>query len=86
MGKLAIHGGPPVIDGVLAPYRTIGEEERAAVDRVMRSGMLSGFIGEWCDAFYGGPEVRELEVRWTETFTIHMKGQTSPKSPAIPRG
>lgn len=68
MGILAIKGGAPVLDKTLAPYRTIGEEERMAVERVMRSGVLSAFVGLWCDEFHGGPEVRELEARWAKTF------------------
>jgi dTDP-4-amino-4,6-dideoxygalactose transaminase len=68
MAKLAISGGTPVLNTALAPYRTIEEEERLAVDRVMRSGVLSDFVGLWCDEFYGGPEVRELEARWAKTF------------------
>ena len=68
MSKLALLGGNPVIDRPLTPYRTIGEEERAAVDRVMSSGKLSGFVGAWCDDFAGGPEVRAFEAAWCERF------------------
>ena len=52
----------------LAPYRSIGEEERMAVDAVMRSGLLSGYVGAWCEAFDGGPVVREFESRFAATF------------------
>ena len=27
----------------------------------MNKGKLSGFVGAWCNDFYGGPMVRELE-------------------------
>ncbi len=65
---LALLGGSPIIDHTLSPYRTVGEEERAAVDRVMQSGNLSGFIGEWCDEFNGGPEIQAFEAAWTNHF------------------
>lgn len=68
MTELAIFGGPPVLTRALKPYATIGEEERLAVEAVMRSGMLSGYVGAWCDAFDGGPVVREFEQRFAQTF------------------
>lgn len=68
MSKLALLGGSPLIDRPLIPYSTIGEEERRAVNRVMSSGKLSGFVGAWCDDFGGGPEVRAFEAAWCERF------------------
>ncbi len=68
--KLALFGGTPVIDRQLKPYRTIGDEERAAVDQVMKTGELSGFVGAWCDAFNGGPQVRAFEAAWQEKFGV----------------
>ena len=68
--KLALFGGTPAIDHDLKPYRTIGDEERAAVDRVMETGELSGFVGAWCDAFNGGPQVQAFEAAWQETFDV----------------
>ncbi len=62
MEDLALFGGKPVIDYALARYRTVGPEERAAVDRVLASGVLSGFVGAWCDHFHGGPEIRSFEA------------------------
>ncbi|MEM7122374.1 MAG: DegT/DnrJ/EryC1/StrS family aminotransferase [Pseudomonadota bacterium] len=70
MSNLALFGGAPVIDYAFKPYRTIGEEEREAVDRVMRTGELSGFIGAWCDAFNGGPQIQAFEAAWCETFGV----------------
>lgn len=48
----------------------IGQEERDAVLRVMDRGVLSGYQGNWSDAFYGGPEVREMEREWAEYFGV----------------
>lgn len=70
VSKLAILGGEPVIKTPLTLYRSIGSEEAEAVQRVMRSGQLSSFIGAWSDDFYGGPEVRELERLWAKRFKV----------------
>jgi len=48
----------------------IGAEEREAVLRVMDRGILSGYQGNWSDAFYGGPEVKALEKEWAEYFKV----------------
>ena len=68
MSNLAILGGTPAVGIPLTPYRSIGEEERAAVDAVMRSGLLSGYVGAWCDAFDGGPVIKEFEARFAKAF------------------
>jgi dTDP-4-amino-4,6-dideoxygalactose transaminase len=56
----------------------IGEEEKAAVMRVLDSGVLSGFLaGE----LHGGPEVQALEKEWAEYFgfkhAVAMNSATS---------
>jgi len=66
--SLALLGGQPVITGPLAPYRSIGREEAAAVARVMDSGRLSSFIGAWCPEFDGGPEIKAFEAAWARRF------------------
>lgn len=84
MSTLALLGGKPEIDRELAAYRTIGEEERRAVDRVMQTGELSGYVGAWCDAFDGGPEVRAFEAAWAERFkTAHAVAVNSNTSGLI---
>ena len=42
---LAIKGGSQAIPDPFPPYRSLGEEEVAAANRVLRSGVLSAFIG-----------------------------------------
>ncbi len=65
---LAINGGTPVRTEIFPGYNTIGAEEEAAVIRVLRSGVLSKFLGCWDEDFYGGPEVRALEAEWATYF------------------
>lgn len=72
MAQLAINGGEPVRakDDLFPGYNPIGEEEKAAVTRVLDSGILSGFLGQWTPEFYGGPEVQALEKEWAEKFGV----------------
>jgi len=52
-------------------YNPIGEEEVKAVEAVVRSGMLSDFIGAKYDVkFFGGKNVQELEKRWAEYHQV----------------
>jgi len=68
--KLAIHGGPKAIETPFPPYRSLGDEERQAVLRVMDSGVLSGFIGRDHPAFEGGPEVQAMQRLWAQRFGV----------------
>ena len=68
--KLAVNGGQPVRTKPFPAYNTIGEEEKAAVNRVLDSGILSQFLGCWHQDFYGGPEVQALEKEWAEYFGV----------------
>ncbi|TCS62997.1 DegT/DnrJ/EryC1/StrS family aminotransferase [Varunaivibrio sulfuroxidans] len=70
MTELALLGGKPLREKLFPAYRPIGEEERAAVDAVMRGGVLSRFLGAWHDDFYGGDQVRAFEARWAEAFAV----------------
>lgn len=68
--RLAIDGGTPAIRKKFKKYNPIGIEERKAADRVMKSGVLSGFVGGWCEEFLGGPEVRAFEEEWAKAFSV----------------
>jgi len=70
MAILAINGGKKIIDTPLAPYSTIGNEEKNAVVKLMKDGILSKFIGAYCDDFYGGPKIQEFENLWSNIFNI----------------
>ncbi len=81
MAKLALLGGAPVRTEPFAAYNTIGDEEKAAVLKVLDSGNLSQFIGAWHEDYFGGPRVREFERAWSATFgvkhTISVNSNTS---------
>jgi len=68
--KLAIHGGKPVRTRRFPSHITIGKRERAACDRVLKSGILSRYLGCWHPNFYGGREVQLLEKEWAKYFKV----------------
>ena len=81
MSKLAIKGGKPVRTELFPSYNVIGEEEIAAVTEVMRSGILSRYLGTWHKDFFGGPRVQEFEANWSALFdckhSVTMNSATS---------
>jgi perosamine synthetase len=68
--KLAIEGGAPVIDRALTPFQSMGEEEVQAAAEVIRSGVLSAYIGAPGEFFMGGPRVRALEEQAARYFGV----------------
>ena len=70
MEKLAIYGGPKVINYAFKRYNSIGTEELDAVTKVLKSGVLSKFLGAWHEDFYGGPKVREFEAACKNYFDV----------------
>lgn len=75
---LAIHGGTPVISRALEPFRSMGPEEEEAAARVVRSGVLSAYIGAPGEMFMGGKEVRAFEEKAADYFGVkHALGVNS---------
>ncbi len=70
MSKLALFGGNPIRTKPFAPNLTIGQEEIDAANEVLKTGILSGFVGSPSDEFFGGKYVRRLEDAWSEKFNI----------------
>jgi dTDP-4-amino-4,6-dideoxygalactose transaminase len=70
VNKLAINGGTPVRSKPFPRYNTIGEEEKRAVMKVLDGGVLSGFLGTWSPAFYGGVQVQQLESNWKVFYGV----------------
>ena len=73
MDKLALFGGSKVIKKPFKKYNSIGDEEVEAVKSVVKSGVLSKYIGGWCDDFLGGPKVKEFERLWANYFKVKHK-------------
>ncbi len=69
--KLALFGGLPTISESFPRYNSIGDEEIDAVVAVMRTGVLSRYLGCWDPDFYGGDQVRAFEGAWASHFGSH---------------
>lgn len=67
---LACLGGNPVIDAPFPPYRSVGEEEATAAADVVRSGVLSDYVGDVGPGFMGGSHVQALERQAAEMFGV----------------
>lgn len=67
---LALLGGPPVIPQPFGPFRSLGEEEVEAASAVIRSGVLSAYIGAPGEQFMGGTQVRKLEAEVAAYFGV----------------
>ncbi len=68
--KLALHGGTPIRTKPFPLSITTGNEEVEAGIKVLKSGLLSGFVGSPSDEFFGGKYVKELETAWSKKFNI----------------
>lgn len=66
--RLAILGGKRTVTPRIGTHNTIGLAEQIAVNKVLRSGVLSKFLGTWSDDFYGGKKVQEFETLAREKF------------------
>jgi len=81
MSKLAFLGGAPIRKSPFPAYIPHGSAEREAALRVLDSNILSGYIGAWHPAFYGGPEVKAFEAEWAQSmgasFAIAVNSCTS---------
>lgn len=65
---LALLGGSPVRTQPFPAYRVVGPEDEAAVSDVIKSGILSRYLGTWHPDFLGGPEVQAFEAEWAAAF------------------
>jgi dTDP-4-amino-4,6-dideoxygalactose transaminase len=68
--RLALLGGPPVISRPFELFRSIGDDEVREGTAVLRSGVLSAYIGAAGKDFMGGPRVLALEKQAGEYFGV----------------
>lgn len=59
-----------MIKNKLPPHNTIGREEIAACTRVLKSGILSDYVGRAGEKFLGGKEVKKLEAAFVKKFHV----------------
>ncbi len=68
--KLALFGGPKIIQAEFKRYNPLGNEEVQAAKDVIESGVLSQFLGAWHADFYGGSKVQEFERQCEKYFGV----------------
>ena len=68
--ELALHGGKKTILHKFKRYNSIGKDEVAAAKKVVETGILSEFLGEWHNDFYGGPQVKKFENKFKKYFKV----------------
>lgn len=68
ISPLALLGGSPLRTTPFPAYRVIGPDDEEAVAEVIKSGVLSRFLGAWHPDFLGGPQVRAFEDEWAQAF------------------
>lgn len=68
--ELAILGGEPAISEPLELFKSMGDDEVQAVTRVIKSGVLSAYIGAAGEGFMGGTEVRAFEEQAAQYFGV----------------
>lgn len=61
MANLALLGGSKARKKSFITQAIIGKEERKRLNRVLDTGILSGFVASAGEGFYGGRQVREFE-------------------------
>lgn len=67
--KLALYGGNKAVSKKkFKKYNSIGNEEVAAVTKVIKSGVLSDFLGAHSEKFLGGGKVLEFEKACKKYF------------------
>ena len=68
--KLALFGGSPIIKFKFNRYNSIGKDEIRAVNKVMKTGVLSDYLGVWGKNFFGGPKVQQFENICKKFFKV----------------
>ncbi len=68
MNKLAIFGGPKSIKKTFKLFNTYDIKEQNAAVKVIKSGIISDFVGKNVKNFYGGKYVREFEKQIKKKF------------------
>jgi len=81
--KLALLGGQPIFNKPLLFKKTFGKEELAAVTKVIKSGVLSDFVGSVGEKFLGGKYIKELEAAYCKKFNVKYAVAMNSASTAL---
>lgn len=66
--NLALFGGSKTVTAKIKHHNPIGFQEQISAYKVLRSGVLSKFLGTWSQDFHGGPKVQEFEKLASQAF------------------
>ena len=83
LNQLALFGGSPVRTAPFPCSITTGEEEIHSVTEVLKTGLLSGFVGSPSPEFFGGPIIQKLEQMWSETFEVRYSVSCNSATSAL---
>ena len=79
--SLALHGGKPILNKKLQPYNPIGKDEIAAANKILKTGILSGFVANPGSDFFGGKWTIKLEEEFCKyfgtTYAVSFNSATS---------
>ncbi len=67
---LALNGGKPIINYSFKISNSIDRKDINSVVKVMKTGVLSGFVASDNEFFRGGNEVRKFENLWSKYFKV----------------
>jgi perosamine synthetase len=81
--RLALLGGKPIRTRPFALQNTIGKEEKRAAMKVLDSGVLSKFLGEYGSDFLGGPYVKKIEAEFAARFGARHAIATNSATTAL---
>lgn len=70
MSKLALLGGKKIRTKPFPPHPVLGKEERKEVGKVLKTGVLSGFVASGGEFFLGGLQVKKLEEDFKKYFSV----------------
>ena len=80
---LAMLGGSPIRAERFPSNATTGIEEVNAATHVLRSGLLSGFVGSPSPEFLGGKTVRFFEDAWSNKFNVEYSVSCNSATSAL---
>lgn len=81
--KLAFFGGKPILSKKPKKYNSLGKEEEKAALKVMKSRVISDFLGRSGKYFLGGKHVRELEKKFCQYFNVKYAVSFNSASAAL---
>jgi dTDP-4-amino-4,6-dideoxygalactose transaminase len=81
--QLALLGGRPILKKPFPSYHSLGKEEERAALKVMRTGIMSDFLGSYGSKFLGGQFVLQFEEAMKRMFKVKYAVSFNSASTAL---